>query len=61
MIDYWTAFARTGNPNGAGRPQWSPTGVREVKGLSLAPTDQSGIQQVNLSAEHLCGFWSGLG
>jgi para-nitrobenzyl esterase len=61
MIDYWTAFARTGNPNGSGRPLWSPTGVREVKGLSLAPTDQSGIQQVNLSAEHQCGFWSGLG
>jgi para-nitrobenzyl esterase len=61
MIDYWTAFARTGNPNGPDRPHWSPTGVREVKGLSLAPTDQTGIQQVSLSAEHQCGFWSRLG
>lgn len=61
MIDYWTAFARTGNPNGPDRPHWSPTDVREVKGLSLAPTDQTGIQQVNLSAEHQCGFWSHLG
>ena len=61
MIDYWTAFARTGNPNGAGRPHWSPTGVREVKGLSLAPTDQTGIHRVNLSSEHQCGFWAALG
>ena len=22
VTDYWAAFARTGNPNGAGRPQW---------------------------------------
>ncbi|WUJ71576.1 carboxylesterase family protein [Kribbella soli] len=60
MIDYWTAFARTGNPNGAGRPQWSPTGAHAITGLSLAPTDQTGIKQVNLSTEHQCGFWSGL-
>ena len=24
MSDYWVSFARTGNPNGAGRPDWSP-------------------------------------
>jgi len=60
MIDYWTAFARTGDPNGPGRPHWSPTTGHTVKGLSLAPTDQSGIQQVDLSTEHQCGFWAGL-
>ncbi|MEU4294102.1 carboxylesterase family protein [Kribbella sp. NPDC026596] len=60
MIDYWTAFARTGNPNGPDRPQWSPTAGHTIKGLSLAPTDQSGIQPVNLSTEHQCAFWSGL-
>jgi para-nitrobenzyl esterase len=58
MIGYWTAFARTGNPNGPGRPDWSPTGVPAVNGLSLAPTDQGGIKGVNLTAEHQCGFWN---
>ena len=24
MLDYWTAFMKTGNPNGAGRPEWRP-------------------------------------
>jgi para-nitrobenzyl esterase len=58
MIDYWTAFARTGNPNGPDRPHWSATGAKNVKGLSLAPTDQSGIQQVDLTKEHQCAFWN---
>ncbi|MEU4195624.1 carboxylesterase family protein [Kribbella sp. NPDC026611] len=60
MIDYWTSFARTGDPNGAGRPHWSPTGVRTTTGLSLAPTDQTGIHPVALSTEHQCAFWNGL-
>jgi len=60
MIDYWTAFARTSDPNGPGRPHWSPTTGRTVTGLSLAPTDQTGIQRVDLSTEHHCGFWAGI-
>jgi para-nitrobenzyl esterase len=24
MSDYWVSFARTGNPNGTGRPAWAP-------------------------------------
>ncbi|HEY3558597.1 MAG TPA: carboxylesterase family protein [Kribbella sp.] len=61
MIDYWTAFARTGDPNGPDRPHWSATRSGAVTGLSLAPADQSGIQQVNLSSEHQCRFWAALG
>jgi para-nitrobenzyl esterase len=60
MIDYWTSFARTGDPNGPGRPHWSPTGAGSTSGLSLAPTDQTGIHPVSLSAEHQCAFWNGL-
>ena len=26
MSDYWVAFAKTGNPNGGGRPQWDGYG-----------------------------------
>ncbi|WP_242579099.1 carboxylesterase/lipase family protein [Amycolatopsis sp. 195334CR] len=52
MVDYWTAFARSGDPNGAGRPQWTPG-----RALSLAPSGQGGIRPVDLAAEHHCGFW----
>ena len=31
---------------------WIPAARVQTK-----PTDQSGIQKVNLSAEHQCGFW----
>ena len=31
---------------------WIPSARVQAK-----PTDQSGIQKVNLSAEHQCGFW----
>ncbi|TDU82212.1 para-nitrobenzyl esterase [Kribbella voronezhensis] len=60
MIDYWTAFARTGNPNGPDRPHWAPAGKHAVTGLSLAPAEQGGIKKVDLSAEHHCTFWAGL-
>jgi para-nitrobenzyl esterase len=60
MIDYWTAFARTGNPNGPDRPHWSPTNNQPITGLSLAPADQTGVKRVDLTTEHHCTFWSGI-
>ena len=60
MIDYWTAFARTGNPNGPDRPYWAPASNGDIHGLSLAPADQGGIKLVNLSTDHHCHFWAGL-
>ena len=24
MVSYWTNFAKTGNPNGEGLPEWKP-------------------------------------
>lgn len=60
MVDYWTAFARTGDPNGQGRPHWAATGAGAVRGLSLAPSDQGGIKPVDLGVEHHCDFWAGI-
>jgi para-nitrobenzyl esterase len=53
---YWSAFARSGNPNGAGRPPWPAfdrTGT--VLGLSTAA-----IAPTPYGATHRCDFWGGL-
>lgn len=56
MIDYWSAFARTGNPNGQGRPRWAEYGASgKVLGLSTA-----GIAPTPYAAEHRCDLWADL-
>jgi para-nitrobenzyl esterase len=42
LIDYWTAFAKTGNPNGAERPDWPAHGAG---GAVLAVTDRGPVAQ----------------
>ncbi len=54
MIDYWAAFATTGDPDRAGGPRW-PAFNRGGYVQSLAPGD---IARVDLAAEHHCGFWA---
>lgn len=39
MTDYLTNFAKTGNPNGAGLPQWQPAGKAGKKVLRLGEAD----------------------
>lgn len=56
MIGYWTRFARTGNPNGAGATPWLPY-VAGHYVQSLAPQV---VAPVNLAQEHDCGFWRSL-
>ncbi|MFJ9345405.1 carboxylesterase/lipase family protein [Streptomyces sp. NPDC101237] len=57
MIDYWSGFARTGDPNAvlaptAHRPAWRPGAVQ-----SLAP-DRTGPAAT--AAAHRCPFWNAL-
>ncbi|GAB3431088.1 carboxylesterase/lipase family protein [Actinophytocola sediminis] len=56
MIDYWSSFARKGNPNAAPGPRWPEFGStdRSSRVLSLAP---EGIAPMDLAAEHQCRFW----
>ncbi len=37
MMDYWTNFAKTGNPNGGGQPEWPELGPGEDLWLELGP------------------------
>jgi para-nitrobenzyl esterase len=56
IIDYWSAFARTGNPNGPALPCWPEFGATStVIGLSTA-----GIAPTPYAANHHCGLWSDL-
>ncbi|MBP2474650.1 para-nitrobenzyl esterase [Crossiella equi] len=56
MTRQWTAFARTGSPNGPGLPHWPEYGAGKVLGL-----DPAGSALVDFAAQHRLGFWRGLG
>ncbi|MFJ3908314.1 carboxylesterase/lipase family protein [Streptomyces vinaceus] len=62
MVDYWTGFARTGNPNAAGAPFWpllhssSPL-PRAVQSLAPGP---GGVHTVDAYSAHHCSFWDGM-
>jgi para-nitrobenzyl esterase len=55
MVSYWTQFAKTGNPNSAGRPVWSPYDASTDLRQSFVPP-VPGVTP-GFAADHSCGFW----
>lgn len=62
MVDYWTNFAHTGNPNTPDAPLWpvlrpsSPL-TQSVQSLTPGP---GGIHPVDADSAHHCSFWDRL-
>jgi para-nitrobenzyl esterase len=53
---YWTRFAATGDPNGAGDPAWPPFDAAGDRHLTIATPVAAGS---GLAAS-ACDFWDGL-
>ncbi|GAB2513930.1 carboxylesterase/lipase family protein [Nocardia heshunensis] len=56
MIDYWTAFARTGDPTVPGRvapPRFDPAAGQMLRFTESGPQSYAGF-----AAEHHCDFWN---
>lgn len=59
MVDYWTAFAKTGQPNAKGEPSWARFRSGSEKMLSLETPRR--IVRRDFAANHNCTFWAALG
>lgn len=58
MGQYWTNFARTGNPNGSGLTQWPSHSTQNRAVLTLAPNGNKVSSQ--FAQEHQCDFWASI-
>ncbi len=59
MIDYWTGFARTGDPHAPHAPRWAPLRPARSDAQTLAPGPH-GIGPVAIGQQHQCDFWDHL-
>jgi len=59
MQAYWTNFAKTGNPNGAGLPTWPAYTAATDEAQSLV--EPAPVPESTFAAEHECAFWSAIG
>ncbi|OKJ13859.1 carboxylesterase/lipase family protein [Kitasatospora sp. CB01950] len=57
MIQYWTAFARTGDPHHAGAPAWAAASPWGGDQLRFVP---GRIGEADVAADHQCAFWAAL-
>jgi para-nitrobenzyl esterase len=56
MVNYWTQFAKTGDPNSSGEPPWSPYSASTDQFQSLIPPVP--VVESNFDTGHLCSaFW----
>jgi para-nitrobenzyl esterase len=58
MIDYWTTFARTGQPSSSGTPRWAGYQAASDTMQSLAPAEPR--PETGFAADHKCALWDSL-
>jgi para-nitrobenzyl esterase len=58
MMGYWTRFAATGNPNGAGAPHWPAFGGTSPQLQELIPKATAPESEDVFAAFHQCAFWA---
>jgi para-nitrobenzyl esterase len=58
MIDYWTTFARTGQPSSRRTPAWASYQPTTDTFQALAPTAPQ--PETGFAADHRCAFWDAL-
>jgi para-nitrobenzyl esterase len=58
MVDYWTTFARTGQPSSRHMPQWASFQTASDTMQSLVPPAPQ--PETGFAVDHRCAFWDAL-